>query len=236
MIVSTDAVVLHGRKFGDTSRIVTLYTAEMGRLTVVAKGVRTPKSPFGSALEPLSIIRATVYVKAGRDLHTVSAAEPLLRLSTLQSSYDHLTAGLLVAELFMRTQTDGQKDGMAWDVLQSGIVDLNTSTAPYATSVRLRLSLADVMGFGLPECPLPTTSVVSIDPTDGLARPDPAPGIRMSATAFMRMTHAVLHPGELLPDVDFSASDRLEIESFLAAYFSWHLDRRLTLRSPDVLR
>ncbi|MBK6759746.1 MAG: DNA repair protein RecO [Ignavibacteria bacterium] len=58
MIVSSEAIVLHSRRFGDSSRIVTLYSAELGKVTVVAKGARTMKSSFGAALEPFPMCDA----------------------------------------------------------------------------------------------------------------------------------------------------------------------------------
>jgi len=46
------AFVLHQRNFSETSLLVELFTPDHGRLTVLAKGARRPRSPFRGALKP----------------------------------------------------------------------------------------------------------------------------------------------------------------------------------------
>ena len=58
MIVKTEAIVLRGRKQGDTSKLATLYTRDFGKIDVIAKGAREQKSKFGGALEMFA--RSTV--------------------------------------------------------------------------------------------------------------------------------------------------------------------------------
>ena len=104
MILTTEAIVLHARRHGDSSRIVTLYTRELGKVGVVAKGARTTKSAFGSAMEPLSHIRCTVYHRPMKDLHTVAKAELLHPMRRLGSHLELLRSGLLMCEYVMKTQ------------------------------------------------------------------------------------------------------------------------------------
>ena len=67
-IVHSDAIVLRSIDYGETSRIVTLFTRERGKIGVMAKGARANRSRFGSTLEPLSHINVVLYYKPGRDL------------------------------------------------------------------------------------------------------------------------------------------------------------------------
>lgn len=239
MIVRTDAIVLHSRKYGDTSRIVVLYTADLGKTSVVAKGVRTPKSPFGSALEPLSHCRVTVYHRAMRDLHTASAAELLSHRQHLQTSYDHLSAGLTVCETVLRTQADEEPNAAVFDLLAEGLAAIDDTTAPYATGVAVRLQLAEAMGFGMQDAgPPPAGLACAVRVTDGLMMDERHAGrdgtIRMSTSAY-GILHACMCDTTELPHAVIEA-DRLEIEAFLSTYFSHHLDRRVTSRTFDVMR
>ena len=77
MIESTDAIVLRAIKYGDTSKIVTLYTRRFGKVAVIAKGARSAKSKFGSALEPMSLIQAVFYRKENREVQLLSQADLL---------------------------------------------------------------------------------------------------------------------------------------------------------------
>jgi DNA repair protein RecO (recombination protein O) len=67
-ILQCEGIVLRNLRFGDTSRVATLLTREFGKIGVIAKGVRDPKSPFGASLEILAHSSFVVYYRRGRDL------------------------------------------------------------------------------------------------------------------------------------------------------------------------
>ncbi|MEK7728922.1 MAG: DNA repair protein RecO, partial [candidate division KSB1 bacterium] len=74
-IVKAEGIIVRSMKMGETSKLVTLFTRELGFLKVVAKGSRTSKSRFGAALEPLTVSRVVYYLKENRDLQLVTQAE-----------------------------------------------------------------------------------------------------------------------------------------------------------------
>ena len=234
MIVCTDAIVLHSRRFGDTSRIVVLYTEVLGKISVVAKGVRKPTSPMGGALEPLSHSRITVYHNKNRELHVVSVAEQITRRQRLMSSYEHLSAAMLLTECVLRTQADNQPEVQVYEMLRKGLEALEGADEPYGVAVGSRLHLAELMGFGLPYADaVQREEPVSVSPEDGIPRGSEAQGIHMSG-----MAYAMMHAYGLQLEHSALATEslRAEIESFLTLYFSHHLDRRIVSRSFDVLR
>jgi DNA repair protein RecO (recombination protein O) len=68
------AFVLHHREYRDTSRILDVFTARHGRLTLFARGARGPKSKLASLLMPF---RPLLVSWTGRgDAAQLSAAEP----------------------------------------------------------------------------------------------------------------------------------------------------------------
>lgn len=233
MIVSTEAIVLHSRRFGDSSRIVTVYTRELGKLGLVAKGARTTSSSLGSALEPLSHVRCQVYHGKNKELHTVSKAESLSTRRQIQSSYDHLRCGLLMCELVMRTQEQEQADVEIFDLLRKAL-DVADGVDPdsvYSVSVAMRLRLAEVMGFGIQRAPCPEDwQSVSIDVSDGGATQQ-GHGIRLSRATYDLIMRSLR--GQWTPATE---SVQLEIESFVSVYFSHHLDSRITSRTFTALQ
>ena len=48
------AFILHGRDFRDTSRLLDVFTQDYGRISLVAKGARSPRSKLQGVLEPFS--------------------------------------------------------------------------------------------------------------------------------------------------------------------------------------
>src|SRR5947209_15956155 len=52
-IQKTDALVLRAIDYSETSQVAWFFTREHGRVHVIAKGARRPRSPFEGSLEPL---------------------------------------------------------------------------------------------------------------------------------------------------------------------------------------
>jgi DNA repair protein RecO (recombination protein O) len=74
-ITKTEAVILKSIKFGDTSRIATLYTKDHGKVKVIAKGIRTPKSKMAGALQTFAHIQAIFYKKRTSEIYLLSQAD-----------------------------------------------------------------------------------------------------------------------------------------------------------------
>ena len=74
-LLRCEGIVLKSYALGDTSRIVVVYTRELGMMKMVAKGARKTPMRFGFALEPLSRSRLVIYHKPDRDLQLLSQAE-----------------------------------------------------------------------------------------------------------------------------------------------------------------
>ena len=74
-ILRTEAVVMKGWKLGETSKILSLFTRDFGKVKVVAKGGRGSKSKFKGCLEPLTHLRIFYYDKRTRDLQLLSQAD-----------------------------------------------------------------------------------------------------------------------------------------------------------------
>lgn len=91
------AYVLHRRAYRETSFLVELLTRDYGRLTVVAKGARTSKSPWQGILQPF--IPLVVSWTGKSELMTLTQAETVEQYSVL--SGDCLFAGFYINELVM---------------------------------------------------------------------------------------------------------------------------------------
>lgn len=64
-LLAMEGWVLKGIDYSETSRIVTLWTKEKGKIRALAKGARRLKSPFENALDLLNLCRFQVIHKGG---------------------------------------------------------------------------------------------------------------------------------------------------------------------------
>lgn len=76
-LFSDEAFVISSSEWKETSIIVRCYTREHGKLGVVAKGIRRPKTRIGSALETFSRVKIVFFLRPGADLATLKEADTL---------------------------------------------------------------------------------------------------------------------------------------------------------------
>ncbi len=129
MIESTEAIVLKSMKYGDTSKIVTLYTKKFGKVTVIAKGARGNKNKFGSALEPMSYIHAVFYKKESREIQLLSQADHISIFRSLQQTGNKLIVGLCIIELLHATIHDEEKNEELFNSTRDSLSFLNASVS-----------------------------------------------------------------------------------------------------------
>jgi len=99
-VYKTPAVVLRQRRLGETDVILTLYTANFGKLEAVAKGVRKTRSRLAGHVEPLT--QAMFLLAKGRSLDIVTQVETIEPFQRLRSDLDRLSRGLYACELLDR--------------------------------------------------------------------------------------------------------------------------------------
>ncbi len=99
-VYSTPAIVLRQRKLGDADKIVTLYTANFGKVDAVAKGVRRVTSRLAGSVEPL--IHGSFMFAHGRSLDIITQAQPIETFQPLRDDLSRLSHALYAAELIDR--------------------------------------------------------------------------------------------------------------------------------------
>lgn len=66
----TEGVVLSTRNYSEADRIITVFTKDFGKITVLAKGVRKPKSRKGRNIEVFGRVKIAVSKAKGFDILT----------------------------------------------------------------------------------------------------------------------------------------------------------------------
>jgi len=148
MIVKTEAVVLKSMKYGESSRIVTLYTREYGRISVIAKAARTAKSKFGAALDVMSRSAVVIYRKEHRDLHLLSQADLIRQYSGIIDDAQRLPIAFAVLDFLYVTVQGEQAHEELYQLLVSTLQCLEAPNAiPAIILPAYLLQLASVLGI-----------------------------------------------------------------------------------------
>lgn len=250
MISTTEAIILKSLKYRDSGKLLTVYTAEYGRCSLIANGARKAKNKFGSALEPMSCSALTFYKRTGKDLHTLSGAETAVPLRNLMDSFDRMTAGLAICETVYSTQTHEEQNLAIFHLLKDVLVALNASERNEQTLIAwFQAHYAAFLGFRIaPDfC---AASGEAVSPADAphflLSLADGAPyspafaqvntGFRMDAgtlAILQRLMH--ISPEQALLMV-LSERQQTQLSDFLAMYYQFHLDRTVSDRSRRFMQ
>ena len=94
------ASVLRQRRLGETDKIITLYTADYGKVDAVAKGVRRVKSRLAGNVEPLS--HGSFLLARGRNLDIITQVQSIESFQPLHDDLGRLSHALYAAELLDR--------------------------------------------------------------------------------------------------------------------------------------
>ena len=98
-ILKTEAIVLSKMDYGDTSNILSLYTKESGKLSVIIKGARSPKSKSGHIADPLNYVQIVIYKKDTRDIQILSSIDLVSHFPHLKEDIDKLKYSFAIIEL-----------------------------------------------------------------------------------------------------------------------------------------
>jgi DNA repair protein RecO (recombination protein O) len=101
-LLRTEAIALHSIPFAESSKIVTFYTRDFGKLNFLAKGARRPRSKFGAALETFTYAKLILYKPETPKLYILSDAEIIRPFARLQTTAEHYFAGEKIVNFVLR--------------------------------------------------------------------------------------------------------------------------------------
>lgn len=239
--------MLHTRRFRESSKIVTLYTRDYGRVSLVARGVMQPKNRYGSVLQPMAHISVHFYRKEGRELHNMSGAEGLGRRGALGGSLERMSAGLAIVEIVNAAVHDEDRNDELFDVLTLALDELNNASSDPATvQLWFLLRLASVLGYAVTahECGVCGEEIAVRDPMHfSLASGAPLCGEHADTVAGRPVSQGTFGLLSALLQLDIAsarsavpAREAMELLDLLTAFIRFHVDgmRRLKVRGVSA--
>ncbi len=241
--IRVEAVVLRHTDWGEADRLLWIFTRELGKVRVVAKGVRKLHSRKAGHLEPFT--RVGLQLARGREMMIVTQAEavdtfPLLRDNLLCMGY----ASYVVELLDRFTYEEGQNISM-YNLLSDTLARLCNETDQSLVVRYYEVRLLDLLGFRpqLFHCVLCGNEIQPEDqffsaaqggvlcPSCGRNHPGARP-ISMQALKFLRHFQRSSYPDAKRAHP--SPQEYREIELLMQYYLTYLLERGLN--TPEFLR
>lgn len=125
MIVKAEAIVTKGFKYGEASKIVTLYTREFGKFNALVKSTRSVKSRSSGVFDNINQVSIIFNRKDTRDLQFISKGECLNSFSKIKTDLDKLSGAFRILELINHATHDYDTNEDIYELLNHCLLALN---------------------------------------------------------------------------------------------------------------
>ncbi|HEY3247691.1 MAG TPA: DNA repair protein RecO [bacterium] len=239
-VYKAEAIVIRRHNLGEADRVVTLLTKDHGKLGVVAKGARKPRSRFAGRLELFTHLRALLAV--GRTLDVVSQVEVLEAFAPVREDLTRMGYASLVAEVTDRATAERQAAPELFALLRQTL-NLIRDDDPERAGLWFLARVLVLTGYG----PVMDRCVVCgrRDPDMafsfalggllcGSDRPKDPQSLSLSAPAAHTLTFLLRAAPDLVTKLAMPPTVRGEVGNVLQRYVEYRFDVRL--RSPAIIQ
>lgn len=224
------AFVLSTLDYGDSDRIVSLFTLEHGRIKGFARGARNSRRRFGPALEPFARIEAHLRLKEG--LAGLQQAELLTLYPAIRADLERIALALYACELVDAITPEGVALPRLFRLLSALLDHLETHPAQAGTRRFLEINLLNILGYrpSLESC---SRCNAPFDSRGALLQDGGQPACRFCCATGRQLSAETLHRLGLclrtgnFGQIGFSEDNLLEAGWLLDEAISAHAGRRL---------
>jgi DNA repair protein RecO (recombination protein O) len=144
-LIKTKGINLKSFKIGEADKIIRIFSRDHGKISLIAKGARKPKSKFGGRLEPLAY---NEYLLAtGKSLYVLSQVGTIESFYKLREDEEQLKAAAFAVKLIDSSTDDGQKNPELFDLLLNSLQMIGEGIQVDVFKLFFQLRLMEIEGF-----------------------------------------------------------------------------------------
>jgi DNA repair protein RecO (recombination protein O) len=228
MICQCPAIVLRATDFQESSRIVSLFARDFGKVSVIAKGARSPKSKFSGKLEPGLIVDAVYHHKTGRSVHTLTELSVANPWPPGANHPDRYVARIAFTDLLNRLlQEDGANEALFDNSAQVLNWLADTPYNPVQLFPYIIVRICDWLGVAMQCDNQPNAAVISPHfelETGTLSNTFGAKGMPVTNPMFAYMFHAIAGNRKDLLELELPEADLRQMTYMMDRYIAYHFD------------
>lgn len=150
MIAHTEAVIFRSVDYQESSKIVTMFTKEHGKIALIAHGAKKPKSKFSGLIEVGNMLEVVYYFKASRSVQILSEASYLAKNKNLRIDFEKMATMTSAVELISQLLHENEVNVPLFDFTKNMLQWLNTADIhPPQLFPYIQIRLAALTGIGL---------------------------------------------------------------------------------------
>jgi len=240
-IETTVGIVLKTFSYGDTSKIIRCYTKDFGKISMIAKGVKTSKTLQTGYLEPINCISIHLYYNSKRQLQIFSKAEFDTHFLDLKNDIKKLSYSFAVIELIDKTVNGEESHSQLFNLTKNILSAINDNKGKLNSLFWFfQLHLLSFLGFkpNLTNCPRCNSDIISAVFSYGelfcnncIERGSVE--LSMNSVNFLKKLNDILIDD--ISSLKASALERKEVGEFLKQYYSFHIEGLKEIKSLKVM-
>lgn len=244
-VYQTEGIVLRRSDFGESDRLLTVFTPDRGKIKLVAKGARKPSSRKSGHVELFS--RGQYLVAVGRDLDVLTQAETIEPYKALREDLLRTTYGYYVAELADAFTAEHDENRPLYELLKEALGWLSAVEDLPLAARYYELHLLGLVGyqpqlFFCVGCKRPVEPVVNyLSAADGgmfcpRCHHDRAGMVALapvSVNALKVLRFLQTREWEDCHKLRLSPASHAEVEQLMSGYITYYLERKL--KSADFI-
>lgn len=244
----TRCIILQVTDYGESDKLVTLYSPELGKITAIAKGAKRSKQRFVNKLEVCSLLQIMYRPPRTGGLFFLSEAELEQSFLTLRQHYSPYVAAMFISELVLCFTRERDPDPNIFTLLLWAFSSLQNGFQPRPVAALFHLRLLGACGYdpdlrrcGRCRSPITNKRVFSLHPDNGGLLCNHCAEYRASSRFILSLqTLTFLHNAQHLALENLQRlkmPDRVVDETLSALhYYSRHLMQRDIHSWPFVQR
>ncbi|TFB24835.1 DNA repair protein RecO [Filobacillus milosensis] len=145
MFEKVQGIVVRTRDYGETNKIVTLYTKEYGLLSAVARGAKKSKSRMAAITQPF--IYGYFLIQMGKGLGTLHQGEILHSMRGIREDIVKTAYVSYISELLSKVVNEREPNSAIFDEYYMSLERILDEESPLAISMMFELKMYHVGGF-----------------------------------------------------------------------------------------
>lgn len=145
MLIKTEGIVIRTRDYGESHKVVVLFTAERGKLPVMARGAKKPRSRLGAVTQLFT--RGHYLCFLGTGMGTLSQGELIRSHHSIRSDLLLTATAAYLVELLDRLTEEKEPLPALYRLLSSTLDHLEEGTDPDILARIFELRVLEAAGY-----------------------------------------------------------------------------------------
>lgn len=144
--IKIKGIVLKSVDFGDSDKLVTIFSAEKGILTAKARGVKKPKAKLAFAAQPFAFVEFILFRQG--DFFSIKTATSIDQFFDITLDFDRYILMLSILEIISKTMKQNAPDPEVFLLLLSALeAAVYKNANPMLVFIKFMIELMKLLGF-----------------------------------------------------------------------------------------